>query len=160
MAKRSMERQTALGSRDRRLSIPDGPQPRLRSGVKVLITDGARVMLIKETRSDGSSFWTFPGGGLRSGESPRSGLRREIDEELRCDAVIHDPLARLPYRHHTSPHLVTFYTVYRGSLIGEPRPNPAEGVLQYAWRRPPVSEDTLAPFRRLINTGEHVEGDL
>lgn len=158
MANRSGRRLRTLDPQDRQLSIPERRQPRLRTGVKVLITDGPRVMLIEETRPDGSSFWTFPGGGLRSGESPRAGLRREIVEELRCDAEIHDPLARLPYRHATDPRLVTFYTVYRGSLIGEPRPNPAEGVVQYAWRRPPVSEDTLAPFRQLINTGDLVEG--
>lgn len=158
MAGRSLEREATLASRDSRVSIPKRPQLRLRSGVKVLITEGARVLLIKEARPDGSSFWTFPGGGLRRGESPRAGLRREIDEELRCGADIRDPLVHLPYRHHTNPHLVTFYMVYRGSLIGEPRPDPAEGILRYAWRRPPVSEDTLAPFRRLINTGDLVEG--
>lgn len=158
MAERSMDQQATVDSLERRLSSPERPQPRLRRGVKLLITDGSSVLLINESRPDGSSFWTFPGGGLRTGESPRAGLRREIEEELRCGAVIEDPLARLPYRHHTTPHIVTVYTVYRGSLIGDPRPNPAEGVLQCAWRRPPLSEDTLDPFRRLVNTDDLVEG--
>jgi 8-oxo-dGTP diphosphatase len=126
--------------------------------VKVLVTKGTEVLLIEEARPDGSSFWTFPGGGLERGESPRAGLRREVEEELRCEAEIYDPLARLPYRHESTPGTVTFYTVYRGSLIDDPNPNPAEGILQYTWTRPPVPAATLNPFRRLINAGGLVEG--
>lgn len=159
MAESSMELEPIPAPRDTRTSIPDRPRTRIRSGVKVLVTDGARVLLIEETRPDGSSFWTFPGGGLQNGEGPRAGLRREIEEELRCEADIYDPVARLPYRHRTTPHLVTFYTVYRGSLIGEPNPNPAEGVLQHAWRRPPIPKNTLDPFRRLINARDLSNGN-
>lgn len=42
-----------------------------------------RVLLVRH--SYGSGRWTLPGGGLRRGEDPEAGLRREIREELGCE---------------------------------------------------------------------------
>ena len=52
-------------------------------GVKIVLerSDGF-VLLVKHTYG---VKWTFPGGGLKSGEDGEAGLRREIKEELGLD---------------------------------------------------------------------------
>lgn len=112
-------------------------------------TDGRRILLVEEHRDDGSTFWTLPGGGLGPAKPSATGLRREVAEELGCDAVLQRAVTRCTYRHRTRPDTVTVYTVDRGSLVGEPQPDPAEGVVRYAWSTP-LPEGTLAPFRRVI----------
>ena len=49
-------------------------------GVKCLITDGDRVLLVRH--SYGSRAWDLPGGGSRRGEDPLTTARREMEEEL------------------------------------------------------------------------------
>lgn len=53
--------------------------PRL-EGVKCLISDGERVLLVRHTY--GSRAWDLPGGMSRRGESPAATARREMAEEL------------------------------------------------------------------------------
>lgn len=50
-------------------------------GVKVVITDGERILLVKHTYIPHDN-WTFPGGRIEPGESPSQTARREIREEL------------------------------------------------------------------------------
>lgn len=123
---------------------------RLRHGVKLLATEGDRVLMVEETRTEGPNFWTIPGGGLRPSESPRAGLEREVAEELGGDVDVDRAVGRCAYRHTSRPDTVSVYTVYRGTVNGAIRPNPTEGVVDYAWTTPPVPEDTLWPFRRVI----------
>jgi len=49
-------------------------------GVKCLITDGDRVLLVRHTY--GSRAWDLPGGRSRRGEDPVATARREMQEEL------------------------------------------------------------------------------
>jgi ADP-ribose pyrophosphatase YjhB (NUDIX family) len=50
------------------------------TGVKCVITDGGRVLLVRHTY--GPPGWGLPGGLLHSGEDPASAARRELAEEL------------------------------------------------------------------------------
>lgn len=50
------------------------------NGVKCVLTDGDRVLLVRHTYGD--RRWDLPGGTLRSGEDPAEGVRREMAEEL------------------------------------------------------------------------------
>jgi ADP-ribose pyrophosphatase YjhB (NUDIX family) len=58
-------------------------KPRTR-GVKVMIFNHAgEILLIRNTYGDRAA-WVLPGGGLRPFETPETGARREVREELRC----------------------------------------------------------------------------
>jgi 8-oxo-dGTP pyrophosphatase MutT (NUDIX family) len=50
------------------------------SGVKCVLTDGDRVLLVRHTYGD--RRWDLPGGTLKPGEDPEQAARREIAEEL------------------------------------------------------------------------------
>lgn len=125
----------------------------IRLGAKAVISDRDRVLLIREQRTDGSLFWTLPGGGLKPGESHREGLRREVDEELQCRITVGETIARCRYDHTTWRRTVTYYLVFTCELDGRPTPNPAHGIIEYKWV--PSSDlpaTTLDPFRRLLQT--------
>lgn len=49
-------------------------------GVKCVLTDGERVLLVRHTY--GRRCWDLPGGSVKRGESPLSTARREMSEEL------------------------------------------------------------------------------
>jgi ADP-ribose pyrophosphatase YjhB (NUDIX family) len=49
-------------------------------GVKAILSHDGRILLVRHTY--GPRRWELPGGGLRRGEAPPDGVRREIREEL------------------------------------------------------------------------------
>jgi 8-oxo-dGTP pyrophosphatase MutT (NUDIX family) len=49
-------------------------------GVKCLIECKGKFLMIRHTY--GFKYWTFPGGGLKSGETPEEAAKREIHEEV------------------------------------------------------------------------------
>jgi 8-oxo-dGTP pyrophosphatase MutT (NUDIX family) len=52
-------------------------------GVKCVITDGDRLLLVRHTY--GRREWDLPGGGIKRGESDADAARREMHEELGVD---------------------------------------------------------------------------
>jgi 8-oxo-dGTP pyrophosphatase MutT (NUDIX family) len=54
-------------------------RPRV-EGVKFLLTDGDRVLLVRHTY--GHSVWDIPGGSIKRREAPLAAARREAHEEL------------------------------------------------------------------------------
>lgn len=125
---------------------------RLRLGAKVLVAGNDGALLVRERRSDGSTFWTLPGGGIRPMETLREGLRREVAEELRCGLTIDEPVTTCAYQHVSSPEMVTVYTVYSGSIDGEARPNPDEGIIECGLFSQSIPDGTLSPFRRVLES--------
>jgi ADP-ribose pyrophosphatase YjhB (NUDIX family) len=58
-----------------------GPAVRRRGrGTKCLLTNDGQVLLVRHTY--GPRQWDLPGGGLRRGEDPVAGIKRELREEL------------------------------------------------------------------------------
>ncbi len=49
-------------------------------GVKCVITDNGRVLLVRHTY--GPRGWDLPGGSMKRGEAPVNAARREMHEEL------------------------------------------------------------------------------
>lgn len=121
-----------------------------RTGAKALLTSDRRVLLVRERHDDGTSFWTLPGGGIDTDETPREGLRRELVEELRCRSRIGAPVSTFWYAHESLPETVSRYMVFECSLLSAPEPNSSEGVVESRWvdpRTPPTG--TLPQVRHI-----------
>jgi 8-oxo-dGTP pyrophosphatase MutT (NUDIX family) len=56
-----------------------------KSGVKCVLADGDRVLLVRHTY--GRRNWDLPGGALKRGEPPLTGAQREMSEELGIEAA-------------------------------------------------------------------------
>jgi 8-oxo-dGTP pyrophosphatase MutT (NUDIX family) len=54
-------------------------------GVKCLLTDGERILLVRHTY--GRRSWDLPGGAVKRGEPPVDAARREMTEELGIEAA-------------------------------------------------------------------------
>jgi 8-oxo-dGTP pyrophosphatase MutT (NUDIX family) len=81
-------------------------RPRV-EGVKCLIADGERVLLVRHTY--GARAWDLPGGTSRRGEAPAATAAREMAEELGLGGLGWRPLGELRgrmYRRHDVIHLL------------------------------------------------------
>jgi 8-oxo-dGTP pyrophosphatase MutT (NUDIX family) len=74
-------------------------------GVKCVLTDRGRVLLVRHTY--GNRDWDLPGGGRRSGETAADAARREMREELGLDGLRWRPLGVL--RAHVEGHRQTLH---------------------------------------------------
>lgn len=98
-----------------------------------LIADDGRVLMQKRPAAkQHGGLWEFPGGKVEPGETPESGLIREIREELALQISLSDlvPFAfssggGLP-AHQVSGHVILLYTCRRWS--GEPQNLDAEAL--------------------------------
>jgi 8-oxo-dGTP diphosphatase len=123
----------------------------VRTGVKAFVRDGTQVLLVKERRADGSTFWTLPGGGVEPGESLRTCLRRELAEELQCRSAIGSPVGHCVYRHTSMLDTITLYSIFAAEVITDLEANEDEGIVDYRWcdpTSPPIG--LLVPFRRAL----------
>jgi|GEM_PF-1712471 8-oxo-dGTP diphosphatase len=124
-----------------------------RSGAKALVTSDRAVLLVRERHSDGTPFWTLPGGGVCDHEAPTAGLRRELAEELGCRARIDDPVSTFWYAHDSLAASVSVYTVFDCDLLTEPVPNPREGVFEAQWVAPGELPPATLPQVRYLCQG-------
>jgi 8-oxo-dGTP pyrophosphatase MutT (NUDIX family) len=95
-----------------------GADRRIRSshgrGVKLVLSDFAgRILLVRHTY--GSRHWTFPGGGVRSQESPLDAAVRESVEEL---AVVPDQIELLGTHPARSRRRREVISVFHGHTEG------------------------------------------
>lgn len=133
-----------------------GTQLHIRQGAKALISTIERVLLVKEQHADGSSFWTFPGGGAESGESLFDGLTRELFEELRCWSLINEAVTTVWYAHSSRQNTFSIYTVFDCALLSAPKPNRKEGILEYQWVSPTnLPSSTLPQVRYILHERTH-----
>lgn len=129
--------------------------PALRRGAKALVSSASRVLLVRERHADGRSFWTLPGGGARPREPLVDALRRELDEELDCEAVVEAPVARFWYAHLSKPATVSVYTVFACAVASAVQPVRHEGVLESRWVDPDqLPASTLPQVRHLLRDHE------
>jgi len=129
--------------------------PGFRIGAKALVTTQDRVLLIRERRDDGSTFWTLPGGGIETGESLQSCLRREVREELQCRVSIDQMVSSCTYHHRSKPATATHYAVLDAELETDPDPNSQEGIIDCEWwNLDTLPPGTLEPFREIVATVE------
>lgn len=123
----------------------------LRFGTKALVRSRGRVLLVRERRQDGSTFWTLPGGGTKQGETLRASLKREVYEEICSDCSLGALVDRCRYDHTTRPDTTTVYSVFEATLVSEPVPDPGERVVECGWFDPAdAPSGTLAPIERVL----------
>ena len=134
-----------LRSRFRRVFKPD------LAGVSVVLFDGeGRIMLARHTY--GPEGWALLSGGLKRGEDPEAGLRREVREELGCELTALEVLETFEERVSGAPHTAH---VYSARLAGEAVPDNRE-IAHLRWfRREELHGVTLTRLTRarLVSLG-------
>jgi 8-oxo-dGTP pyrophosphatase MutT (NUDIX family) len=113
-------------------------RPSRGQGVKAALVHGDELLLVRHTY--GPDRWELPGGGVRRGEEPLAGLRRELAEELGLAVTSADAVAVIPGRGRHRHHRTHLYRVDLDSR--QVRANPAE-LAEVRW------VDPTAPPARL-----------
>lgn len=97
-------------------------------GVKCVIRDGDRVLLVRHTYGD-RDCWELPGGGLRRGEAPEAGARREAREELGLEPAAWISLGTAVLHDHKTTTLHAFQAAWDGT---PPAADPGE-IAELRW---------------------------
>ena len=127
-----------------------------RESAKALLTAGERVLLVAERHSDGTPFWTLPGGGVEPEETPTEGLARELREELGCTVSVHSELPPLWYAHTGPEHTVSRWRVYRCQQQSTIDPDLRAGIVDARWVHPDeLPPETLVHVRYLLEGVDH-----
>lgn len=117
----------------------------VREGAKALVAVNGQCLLVKERHADGRLFWTLPGGGLESSESPAVALRREMSEELCCRVTVEERVGQFWYAHTRPDIALSQYVVYRCRPRDPPIVNRREGLLDYSWICPSDPPPSTVP---------------
>lgn len=110
----------------------------------LVVVDG-RVLLARTTYDP--AVWRLPGGYLEADESPQSGLRREINEELGCEADVRE-LAAIYYKSYEANVNLVFTT----SLLGTPIPDGDE-LAEISWHSLSSLPQATSPRQRRVIEG-------
>ncbi|HEY6004566.1 MAG TPA: (deoxy)nucleoside triphosphate pyrophosphohydrolase [Anaeromyxobacter sp.] len=102
---------------------------RLRVVAAVVRRGGAILITRRPDRPGRPGQWEFPGGKVEPGEPEIDALRRELREELGCEAVVGPLLLRHAHRY---PDLEVDLAFYSCTLPAAPELRPI-GVAEIAW---------------------------
>ena len=108
---------------------PDLLQTRKLVHVAVAVIYGADGRILLARRPEGKhqgGLWEFPGGKVESGESVRSALQRELQEEVAIQVSEFKPLIRI--RHDYSDKSVLLDTWEVSGITGEARGNEGQSI--------------------------------
>ncbi|GAB2507974.1 CTP pyrophosphohydrolase [Corynebacterium atrinae] len=76
----------------------------------VIVRDGLILAVKRGPNKALPGKWEFPGGKVEDGESPTDALRRELREELLCEATIGDVITTTTHNYNFGTVvLTTFY---------------------------------------------------
>jgi 8-oxo-dGTP pyrophosphatase MutT (NUDIX family) len=78
------------------------PPNRPRVSAAVLRFDGREVLMVQHRRSDGTTYWQLPGGGVEPDEEPEAAVLRELVEETGLTGRIVRQLFAIPYKYGLS----------------------------------------------------------
>lgn len=121
--------------------------PRGGEGVKCLLTDGGRVLLVRHTYGP-RGRWEMPGGSVRRREPPLDAVRRELHEELGLEGLEPRLVVNLEVRvdrHHVRLHC------YQAELRGHPLQLDRVEIAEARWFPRDALPETLSPYVRRVN---------
>lgn len=81
----------------------------------IIEDDGLILLAQRGDHMDLPGKWEFPGGKVRTGESPSACLVREIKEELGIDIIVREAL---PSHHHSYNHISIELLPFTCSISG------------------------------------------
>jgi 8-oxo-dGTP diphosphatase len=119
MAEKMAEKMTQNSTKAE--SVTTGATRTRKLVVAALCRDEDGRILLTQRRADQPMplKWEFPGGKVEPGEAPVDALRRELQEELGCDAQI----GRIDdVVFHAYAEFDLYMLVYATTLLGAPRP--------------------------------------
>jgi 8-oxo-dGTP diphosphatase len=102
---------------------------RVRVVAAVVRRGGAILITRRPDRPGRVGQWEFPGGKVEPGEGEPEALRRELREELGCDAEIRGLLLRHAHRYPDLEVDLAFYAC----VLAEGATPEAIGVAEIAW---------------------------
>lgn len=102
----------------------------IRASLAVLEKDGKYFMQKRPTPGLFAGLWEFPGGKIKSGESPRKALKRELKEELNIEIEIIKKL----------PQVIQYYTKFKAVL--------------HVWLCRPLAAPKTGPGRKWLTARE------
>lgn len=105
--------------------------PRTRRA-RVLVVSGHRILLVRSWLSAGA--WHLPGGGQKSGETPRLAAQRELFQETSLQ-VSKKALHTLGNSWQRHAGLTTKYTVF-WTTINKPRARCSSEIIDCIWADP------------------------
>ncbi|MFM2381309.1 MAG: hypothetical protein RLZZ76_76 [Candidatus Parcubacteria bacterium] len=100
---------------------------------KAILVKGDKVLLVRDPR-EAEEIWEIPGGRMNKGEEPRTGLGRELMEELGVSCDIHEVI-HLEQFFQKNEGSEAFVIVYRATLLDENAPFTFEDreVCEHKW---------------------------
>lgn len=111
------------------------------NGVKCVLSDGDRVLLVRHTY--GPRNWELPGGGIKRREPPSGAARREMREELGVDVQEWTALGEVPARIHDRRGVLhCFLATLSPATIA---PDPGE-LAAATWFAPTELPSNLGPY--------------
>ena len=97
-----------------------------------IISNGSKLLITKR-KEDGllGGLWEFPGGKMKSNESPKQAIKREIKEELSIQIKTKDIIAQVEHKYsHFSVSINAIHCMYNGGDVE------LNGPTEYKWINP------------------------
>jgi ADP-ribose pyrophosphatase YjhB (NUDIX family) len=98
-------------------------------GVRAIVLDGDRVLLVRHGYVEG---WHFPGGGVEPGETAETAVRREVEEETAV--TVTGSVRLLGVHHHAGLAGRDHVLVYEvAEWAAGPVPPPSREIAEIGW---------------------------
>ena len=113
------------------IKVKSKPIPHYHVAVGI-ISNGSRLLITKR-KEDGllGGLWEFPGGKMKTNESPKQAIKREIKEELSIRIKTKDIIAQVEHKYsHFSVSINAIHCMYDGGDVE------LNGPTEYKWINP------------------------